>query len=610
MDIKKTDLIYYYEILNSNETKRLLQNYLKTKKIEELKNFSKIFIENNIPYLEVSFFIEDFFKEKNIKFDRILNYIAKEFLEIKLKEDKKFFNIELQKAFIYIIDERKNIINAHLQWALDFINAIINNTKLPEMDEAKCIIGNWIDEQNYKNNFESIKKIHHSIHILAKDAYQFYTQKQFHRFFLLYIDIIHFNSLFRQKILQHFTQNELVSLTIDPLTKLQNRFALLQHLKSLDDNTTLFLFNIKDFSKINLLFGQEIGDKVLENIADSLNKISDIKSYRIYGDEFGIILNTKDSYKKINKIINMLENKTYPEKEKLINISIYGAYAKVSHHLLEKVEFGIISARKKKEKIINVDSINKEAIKSYAKNLELSQRLKLAFADNRLYLHYQPIYNIKTSKIEKYECLLRFEDVDGNILNPESFLDVLKNMYIYPEVTKMIIISAFEKFENEPYEFSINLSFSDIVNEKTTQTIVNILNKYPKVAKRAVFELLEYDAILNFDKVKEFFFILKQYGAKISLDDFGSGYSNFAYILRLDIDYIKLDGSIVQNILLDNKVRVLVSAMIHIAEEIGAKTIAEFVSTEQIFEAVKVLGVDYAQGYYIGKPKSHLISEK
>jgi EAL domain-containing protein (putative c-di-GMP-specific phosphodiesterase class I)/GGDEF domain-containing protein len=588
MDVK------YDNFLTSRECGEILQKYLKDKEPDIIKTFGKTCAKNKIPYLEVLFFIEDFSKKQNVFID--VNYLAKGYIEEKLQIDKKLFENELKKNLL-----DKKILNFHIEWIIKFINAIKENSALPEMDKKKCKVGKWLKE-NYNRE---IAAIHHSIHELATFAYQFYQKKEFHRFLLVYIDIVHFSLLLRESILQYFTSEILVSLTVDALTKLPNRFALLNDIKNLNEDTTFFLFNIKDFGKINLLFGQETGDKVLESVADLINKLPVKKAYRIYGDEFGILIDNKNAYKKIKKIIETVESHSYPDS-KLVTISIYGAYAKISENLLGKVEFGAIKAKKELKKVINVDNLSKEEIKNHAKNLELSQRLKLAFADNRLYLYYQPIFNLRTLKIEKYECLLRFEDIDGKIHSPGEFLDVLKNMYIYPEITKAVIFEAFEKFKNMPYEFSVNLSFRDIVNEKTAKSILGILERYSDVSKRAVFELLEYEAVLNFDKVLNFFSLAKQKGVKIALDDFGAGYSNFIYLFKFDVDYIKIDGSLTQNILLDEKVKILISSIINIAKEIGAKTIAEFVSTKEIFEAVKMLGVDFVQGYYIGKPKKEL----
>lgn len=597
----------YRSVLFSSGCLEILEDFLKSKNPSNLQEFGGYCATQGMPYLELSFVIEDLFTQLHVELDDFLDHLAHGYLQVKLQNDAKHFQVELQKVFIYSVNAERDIINAHVRWLLEFINSIIKDTQLPQMDETQCVLGSWIESNSEEFDTKEIRAKHHSLHTLAQHAYRSYKQGNFHRFLLLHIDVIYYATIIRQDILQHFTKEELVSISIDALTHLPNRFALLSDTQGLDTDTSLFLFNIKDFAKINLLFGQEIGDKVLKSVAHLLLECKECsKVYRIYGDEFGVLLKSKNAYESIQKLITLLESTPHPKNTNLVNIALYGAYAKVSEHLLEKVEFGVMHGKQNSNKITNVDTITHQEMLEYAKNLELSQRLQLAFADNRIYPHYQPILNIDTGKIEKYEVLLRVEDLDGQIMNPSEFLDVLKNMSIYPEVTKMVVLEAFEKFKDETYDFSVNLSFRDIINEHTSDMIENVIKNNQHIAKRLTFELLEYEAVLNFARVSQFFAKIKNYEVKVALDDFGAGYSNFMDIFKLEIDFIKIDGSIVQDILEDKKSQVLIKSIQNIADEIGAKTIAEYVSSTKIFEAVKLIGVNYAQGYFIGEPKADL----
>jgi len=226
--------------------------------------------------------------------------------------------------------------------------------------------------------------------------------------------------------------------------------------------------------------------------------------------------------------------------------------------------------------------------------------------DNRIIAYYQPIMDLKTNKVTKYEVLMRVKESNSNILSPGDFLDVLKEMYIYPEVTKLIIKNSFEFFKNSKYEFSINLSFADIVNADTKAFILAIIKEYPEISSRCTFELLENEAILNEIEVNEFFEQLHIQGVKIALDDFGVGYSNYDTIFKFDIDYIKIDGSLTESILTSSKSMVLVESIITVARKLNAKIIVEYVSSKDIYEVISKMDVDYVQGYYIGKPSEFL----
>lgn len=595
----------YSAVLLSNKSIELLEKFFQNNGAEELREFGKYCAIQEIPYLELNFIIEDLFKRVYIEYNEYIDHIAYGYLHIKLQNDAKYFEIKVQKIFAPTINKVRDTINSHIYWILEFISSVTNNTKPPQMDETQCHLGCWIEKMSEEFDTKEIREQHHNLHTLAKHAYISFQKGAFHRFLLLYIDMIYYSAIIRQNILQYFTEEELISITIDALTHLPNRFTLQSDVKNLDASMSLFLFNIKDFSKINLMFGQRTGDKVIKSVAQVLLQCKECqKVYRIYGDEFGVLLKSENVYESIQKLVNILESQPYPKDTKLVNITIYGSYAKVGEHLLEKAEFGIIYGKQNSNKITNVDRFTREEMLEYAKNLQLSQRLQLAFASNKIYPYYQPIFNIDTGRIEKYEVLLRVEDLSGRIMSPSEFLDVLKNMFIYPEVTKMVLIKAFDKFKDKPYEFSVNLSFRDIINEETSHMIESIIQNNPQTTKRLTIELLEYEAILNFSKVSQFIEKVRSYGVKMALDDFGAGYSNFINIFKLNIDFIKIDGSIIQNILIDKKSKVLVISIQNIAEEIGAKTIAEFVSSERIFEAVKLFGVNYAQGYFIGEPKA------
>lgn len=160
---------------------------------------------------------------------------------------------------------------------------------------------------------------------------------------------------------------------------------------------------------------------------------------------------------------------------------------------------------------------------------------------------------------------------------------------------------SFEMFEDSDYEFNINISGEDIMNGEVFNYIIDKL-KTSKAASRVTFELLESEAIQDFKKVERFINEVKRYGAKIAIDDFGSGYSNFAYLTKMRIDYIKIDGSLIKNIDVDRPSLLVVETIVDFAKKLGVKTIAEYVYSSVIMDKVKNLGIDYAQGFYIDEP--------
>jgi EAL domain-containing protein (putative c-di-GMP-specific phosphodiesterase class I) len=283
-------------------------------------------------------------------------------------------------------------------------------------------------------------------------------------------------------------------------------------------------------------------------------------------------------------------------------LRLYGSVGKKTRHILEHCEFGLSASKEHYGIIVDTDKMDREEIQSYAEKFSFGQHLRLAFLDKRIYPHIQPILNLRTNQIDHYEVLMRIENEDGSIMLPQEFLPTLKKMYLFPEVTKYIIQKSFELFEKHPYDFSINITYADIVDESIRTFIATLIKENPQTARRCTFELLENEAVHNLDEVNNFFAFLHRNGLKIALDDFGTGYANYDTILQLDIDMIKIDGSLINSMASDHKSRIIVESIVAIARTSNAKVVAEWVRDAEILALVKEIGIDYAQGFHIGKP--------
>ncbi|MDD2951072.1 MAG: EAL domain-containing protein [Sulfuricurvum sp.] len=190
---------------------------------------------------------------------------------------------------------------------------------------------------------------------------------------------------------------------------------------------------------------------------------------------------------------------------------------------------------------------------------------------------------------------------EGNIIPSIKFLSIAKQTKLYPRITLEVVYQACTLFASRKEEFSINLSDSDIRNPHTVSEIIRTITE-TGTAKQVVFEILESEGIESYEEVTRFISQVKALGAKIAIDDFGTGYSNFENILKLGVDYIKIDGSLIREIAGNSRHHIIVETIIDFAKKIDAKTIAEFVSDEVIYNTIKEMGVDYSQGYFTGKP--------
>ena len=177
----------------------------------------------------------------------------------------------------------------------------------------------------------------------------------------------------------------------------------------------------------------------------------------------------------------------------------------------------------------------------------------------------------------------------------------MKKSNQYIKLTKVVIEKSFKKFEHLDFEFSVNISYEDVENPDFLDFIKEMLKKY-NVAKKVVFEILEDENVKDYGLLILFVDQIKTLGCKVAIDDFGSGYSNFEHILKMNIDYLKIDASLIKNIATDENSYKITKTIVEFAKNLNLKTIAEYVENKEIFNLTKELGVDYSQGYYFSAP--------
>jgi EAL domain-containing protein (putative c-di-GMP-specific phosphodiesterase class I) len=228
--------------------------------------------------------------------------------------------------------------------------------------------------------------------------------------------------------------------------------------------------------------------------------------------------------------------------------------------------------------------------------------IEKAIRNDRIIPYFQPIIDNKTQKIVKYEVLIRMIGEDGKVYPPGYFLDVAKSVNIYKNLTLIVFQKALKIFKNKEEEVSLNLSLEDFEDENIKEKIFNLIKNFPD-PQRITIELLENEDIASDISILNYLSELKKLWVKIFIDDFGSGYSNFSYLFNFEIDGIKIDGSLIKNILTDKKSQVIVETMVEFAKKGNIITVAEFVENKEIFEYIKKLGIDYSQRYYFSPPK-------
>lgn len=396
--------------------------------------------------------------------------------------------------------------------------------------------------------------------------------------------------------------------SIDELTKLMNRKKLLSDLLD-NEFKIVFLMNIDDFSSINTVYGLDAGDTVLENIGCRLlGVLNDMNeecyAYRIAGDEFAIVFfNELPNIRKIKLLSKMFISELTQNIElsdnKNIAINITSGIAFGKDDVLLKAEIALKVAKKNNLHVtIFKESFNTLSRKK-RRNMKDLVRYKEALIKGEIIVYYQPIVCNKTDKRVKYEALSRIKH-NYEIISPYYFIPLSKQLKMYNNISISIVKKSIEDFIGRDEMVSINISIEDVYNKMFITEILNLAHKY-KLLNNVIFEITESSKIKDYAVINDFIKKLEPFGINISLDDFGTEYSNFEHISKIETNYLKIDGTFIHDIEHNEKNYKLVESIVKLCKELGIKTVAEYVSNGEIHKLVKKIGVDYSQGFYFGE---------
>lgn len=373
---------------------------------------------------------------------------------------------------------------------------------------------------------------------------------------------------------------------------------------------------INNYSLLKEFYGEDyinsVEDYLHEHLLSLIPSASPLsKIYKLDNGEFGFLRESNGAepsniQKCLKKFQDNIENSDFIIFGNKIDIKLNFAFTTEKENSFENLRLGIKISIKEN---INIVFANKLAISQKEKaqnNLRTVDVLKESFvkdSDTKIVSYFQPVLNNKTNEIEKYESLVRLIKSDKTVVAPAFFIDIAKKAGYYKFITEIVLENSFKALDKTDKEITINLSTMDIENLDIRNKILGYISD-PKYYGRVVFELLEDEVAKDFETVKDFISLAKVVGGvKIAIDDFGSGYSNFERLLDFQPDILKIDGSLIKNIVVDEFSEHVVEAIVLFAKKQNIKTVAEFIANEDISEKVKKMGIDYSQGYFIGKPK-------
>ena len=377
----------------------------------------------------------------------------------------------------------------------------------------------------------------------------------------------------------------------------------------------LLLLDMSHFSTINKEYGKTFANLVIKKTALVLQKHihKKAKLYKVESDRFVILLKDATQEKLHDycaQIISFFDSQNVMVNDAEIhitfNIGIAQVYDNISETLINS-EYALDKSKKigsRNYEIYNANDTSFTDEKEAVKSLKITRKL---VSENKIEPYFQPIKDVTTNKIRKYEVLAR-GILDDKVIMPAYFIGPAEKLGFITSITRIIINKSFDFFKNKDYEFSINITERDLLEGYLIPFLKEKISLYGINPINVTFEILENITISkNSKKITKQLNALRDMGFKIAIDDFGIENSNFSRLLEINIDFIKLDGIFIKNLKYNERNRTITKAIVNLAKTLGIKTVAEFVEDEEVYNIVKKCGIDYAQGYYIGKPQHSLI---
>lgn len=407
----------------------------------------------------------------------------------------------------------------------------------------------------------------------------------------------------------------------DTLTGMYNRYYFDIELGKFSNDAarsgnihSLLYIDLDHFKIINDSQGHHQGDLVLQEVSRLLSECSrknDILC-RIGGDEFAILLsntNTDDAKLVAKELCESLVNSSFTFNQQTykiscsIGISSINGKASCSDTYLQHADIAMFAAKEKGRNRAHIYQEGDQVTAQLKDSFEWVQKLQHALSQNNVEMHFQPIIDTKTREVVCYEALVRLI-VEDKLIYPDSFIPSLEKANDMNLLDRHVIDTTLQLMANNSllHKVAINLSAQAFTDDRLYTYIADKFFEYQIEPSRVVFELTESASLSNITATQRMITHLAELGCHFSIDDFGTGFSTFAYLKQIPAGSVKIDGSFVKDMINQPTDAVLVKAINDTAHALNKKTVAEFVENQEILDKLEEIGVDYAQGYFIGKP--------
>jgi len=411
----------------------------------------------------------------------------------------------------------------------------------------------------------------------------------------------------------------------DSLTNLINRrrfqeeldkriaYALRYH-----EQGALLFIDLDQFKYINDSYGHQYGDEFLVDISRRLHlglRKTDILG-RLGGDEFGIIIPHTDNIQAQQVAQGLLEtlreqtynfNGTIHHASASIGIVMFPQQGHVTNDLLAKADSAMYSAKNEGRAKFHLFNEADNELWNMQNKIHWEDRIRWALANDRFVLHFQPVARLSDLTVTHYEVLLRMISQENELIPPNAFLETAERFGMISEIDRWVLKNAIRaqadlKAQGRQVSLAINISGRHFGSDDIYTLVKQYIQEFGADPSSFIFEVTETEAVENLTNARKFIEKLQKIGCRFALDDFGIGFSSFHYLRNLPVNFVKIDGSFVRNLHINNEDRVFIKAMVDLANGLNITCIAEFVENQEIVNILRELGVHSGQGYYLARP--------
>lgn len=516
---------------------------------------------------------------------------------------KRIFGMATVGSVIYAVNEYVNIIDENSGEKVDLT---LESLSQPDVLESHIKNSYLLTFDRRKMPFDLLVKVHASLEKSPKTL------------FILVVTDLSQTKLLREAITFHQSHDALTGLVNRAEFERSLQYALKKH-KEHHQSSALCYLDIDQFKVINDTCGHIAGDELLRQLTDVIQSElgrGDVLA-RIGGDEFGVLLcdvSTNEAMIKANQIRKLVESFLFSWSQHSFSLSASIGVVPINNKsenwasILSQADAACYHAKLSGRNAARLYSEDdKELAKSHLE-MEWVSKIVKALRGNRLSLWAQPVVSLDNPSKHHQEILVRMVTDDGNTIGPAHFLPAAERFNLVIMIDRWVITNTFSWLrDNLRYQSgldmcTINLSGCSLSQESFLQFVLEEFEAMQVPSERICFEITETAAVQHLTQAQRFITSLKKLGCSFALDDFGTGMSSFSYLKNLPVDYLKIDGAFVRDIASDTIDFAMVKSINDIGHAMQMRTIAEFVESEKALEAIREIGVDYAQGYYLGKP--------